>query len=205
MFELVFTKSLELLERGGYGALFLLSILDRVLLSLIPAEVILPFAGFLVGTGQFDLTSVFLIVTVGNLIGDLVLFIVAAKGGRWILEKYGRYFFVSKHDLEHTDQMFAAHGGRLVILGRLIPIVRTFIAIPAGIAQMPLLKFIGYTVVGSLPWNVALIFIGLKSGENWNVIKPYTDKIDILLAGAVLAIIIWYVVRHRRHKHLTHE
>ncbi len=183
-----------------------MSFLDRVLLSVVPSEVVLPLAGFLVGQGRLNFGVVILWVTVGNLIGDLVLYWASARGGRWILEKYGRYIFVSKHELDHTDQLFAKHGASLVMVGRLLPIVRTFIAIPAGIARMPLVKFVWYTIIGSLPYNLLLIFIGLKSGENWDKVRPILEKIELMIGGVLVIGFILYLYRHlqKNRKHLTH-
>ncbi|MDO8495213.1 MAG: DedA family protein [bacterium] len=204
LIQFVGSRSLEIMERIGYWGLFLLSILDRVLLSLVPSEVILPFAGFLIGEGRFSWLPVLLWVTVGNLGGDLVVYWISAKGGRWLLEKYGKYFFITKHDLDHTDKLFAKHGGKLVIIGRLLPIVRTFVAIPAGIVRMPLTRFIWYTVIGSLPYNVLWIYIGYKSGQNWEALKPIFDKAEWFIGGALLIAIVWYIYRHINKKHVTH-
>lgn len=205
LLESIASQSLALMDRSGSWGVLALSFLDRVLLSIVPSEVVLPLAGFLIGRGDFNFWPVIFLVTVGNLIGDLALYLVSARGGRWILEKYGRYIFVSKHDLEHTDQFFARHGASLVILGRLLPIVRTFIAIPAGIARMPLVKFIWYTVIGSLPYNLLLIFIGLKSGENWDKIRPILEQTELIMAGVLVAGAVFYIYRHfRKKKHLTH-
>src|SRR3989338_5208688 len=133
--ELIGSQSAELMAASGYPGLFILALLDRVLLSLLPSELILPVAGWLVTTGQFSFWPVLLWITVGCLLGDLLLYWLAAHGGRWLLERYGRYVLISKHDLEHTDRLFAKHGGKLVIIGRLLPIVRSFVAIPAGVAR----------------------------------------------------------------------
>ncbi|MEK7506648.1 MAG: DedA family protein [Patescibacteria group bacterium] len=199
------SRSLELMANGGYTGVFLLSFLDRFLLSLVPAELILPFAGALVGQERLALWPVIAIVTLGNLIGDVTLYWLSASGGRLLLGKYGRYILVSKHDLDHTDRLFAKHGGKLVIIGRLLPIIRAFVAIPAGVARMPFWRFVGYTAVGSIPFNILLIFAGLESEQNWERIQPWFDKIELFMAGALGLAITWYIYRHIKRRHLTHE
>lgn len=199
------SRSLELMANGGYTGVFLLSFLDRFLLSLVPAELILPFAGALVGQERLALWPVIAIVTLGNLIGDVTLYWLSASGGRLFLGKYGRYILVSKHDLDHTDRLFAKHGGKLVIIGRLLPIIRAFVAIPAGVARMPFWRFVGYTAVGSIPFNILLIFAGLESEQNWERIQPWFDKIELFMAGALGLAITWYIYRHIKRRHLTHE
>lgn len=204
----IVSRSLELMANGGYTGVFLLSFLDRFLMSLLPAELVLPFAGVLVGQGRLELWPVIALVTLGNLFGDLALYWLSASGGRWLLEKYGRYILISKHDLDHTDRLFAKHGGKLVIIGRLLPIVRAFVAIPAGVARMPFWRFVGYTAVGSVPFNLFLIFAGLKSEQNWEQIQSWFDnfdKIELFTAGAIGLAIVWYIYRHIKRRHLTHE
>ncbi len=202
--ETVVAKSMVLIEQGGYGGVFLLSLLDRILLSIVPSEIILPLAGFLAGQGQFNLILVILYVTLGNLLGDTILYWISAKGGRPLLERYGKHIFVTKHDLDHTEKLFEKQGGKLVIIGRLLPIVRTFIAIPAGISRMNLIKFIGFSALGFMPYNLFLIILGYKSGRNWEKLQPLLDGIDLFVLGLIVATIFWYVIRHYRKKHLSH-
>ena len=195
---------LDMMSRVGYGGLFFLSILDRVLLSLLPSEVILPFAGLLIAQGRFTWELVLIWVTLGSLLGDLVLYWIFATGGRWLVEKYGRYLLISKHDLDHTDRLFAKHGGKLVFIGRLLPIVRTFVSIPAGIARMPLGKFIWYTAIGLLPYNILMIYIGFKSEQHLDTIKLFLKKGELFIAGALVVAIVWYIYRHFQKRHVTH-
>ena len=116
-----------------------------------------------------------------------------------------RYFFVSRHDLDHTDKLFAKHGGKLIIFGRLLPIVRTFVAFPAGIVRMPVWKFIFYSLIGFMPWNLFLIFAGFKLNNNWRQMEAVFDKIKILVIITIVLALLWYICQHLRKKHLTHE
>lgn len=197
--------AVDIISAGGYWAVLFLSFLDRVAVILVPAEAVLPFFGFLSQQGTFNIWWVMVIVTFGGLIGDLVLFWVSLKGGRWLVEKYGKYVLIKKHELDYADQLFSKHGGKLVLFSRFLPIVRSIIPIPAGIAKMNFVKFILFSIVGSLPWSFIFVFAGYKTGENYDLIQRYTKDIDLLFIGAVAAAIIWYIYRHRKGKHVLND
>lgn len=203
-FGTIGAKSLELLEQWGYGGVFLLSILDRVTISLIPSEVLLPLYGFLIGRGTFLFIPVFIIISIGALVGEIILYWVFAKGGRPFLEKYGKYFWVHRHDLEHLDKLFAKHGTKFIFWGRFLPVVRSIIVIPAGISRLDIRKFIGYSFLGMLPYNFALIFLGEKTGENFERLRPYFNIAEKVVLVVLALFVIWYVYRHLRLKHATH-
>lgn len=198
--------ALRLMENTGYPGLFLLSFLDRAAMNFVPAEVILPLAGFLIAQDKFSLWATLLVSAAGGLLGDLLLYGLSAKYGRWLVDKYGKFFFISKHELDHVDKMFAKYGGKLVFIGRFMPIVRAFTAIPAGISRMPIRKFLLYTFLGSFPGNFPFIYAGLKAGEHWQALQPLIRNPDWLVVGVVGASVFWYIYRHRQKgKHLTHE
>lgn len=197
-------KSLALLEQLGYGGVFFLSFLDRATISLIPSEVLLPLYGFLIGKGIFSLMPVFLIISVGALLGEVVLYWIFAFGGRPFLEKYGKYFLVSKHDLGHLDRLVEKHGVALIFWGRFIPVARSIVAIPAGIARQGFKRFVFYSFFGMMPYNFFLIFLGQKTGENFSAFSPYfniTEKAALLILAL---LVIWYIYRHLKNRHLTH-
>lgn len=204
IFGTIGAKSLEFLEKLGYGGVFFMSVLDRVTISLIPTEVLLPLYGFLVGQGVFSFLPVFVIISLGALVGETILYWISAKGGRPFLEKYGKYFLVYKHDLDHLDRLFAKHGQKLVFWGRLLPIARAIVAIPAGISRLNLRKFAIYSFLGMLPYNFLLIFLGQKTGENFDRFRPYFDVAEKIALGILALFIIWYVYRHLKNRHLTH-
>lgn len=207
MFQIIETISswaLKVIDQTGYLGVFLLSFLDRAAISLVPAEIVLPFIGFLVGQERFVFWIAMAVVIIAGLAGDLFLYWISLKFGRRILEKYGRYLLVSKHDLNRTDELFKKHGGKIVLISRFIPIIRSLIPIPAGIARMNLGKFILYTLAGSLPWKFGLIFAGLKAGENWDTLSLYFHKFDFVIIGIIAVAIVWYIYRHIKKKHSTH-
>jgi len=129
----------------------------------------------------------------------MVAYYIGAYGGRSLVYKYGRYVLISHHDLNLADRWFNRHGGITIFVGRLLPVIRTFIALPAGIARMNLAPFIIYTFVGSFIWCYGLGWIGKKLGENWNTLGTYFHKFDIAIGIVLLIGLIWYVRRHLKH------
>src|SRR5436189_1458530 len=150
----------------GYSGIVLLMAIESACIPL-PSEIIMPFSGYLVSTGQMNLWLVALAGAVGCVLGSLVAYWVGMKGGRPLIEKYGRYVLISHHDLDLADRWFARFGEIIVFASRLLPAVRTFIAFPAGVARMNLKRFVIYTFAGSLPWCLGLAYVGQKLGEQW--------------------------------------
>lgn len=182
----------------GYGGIMLLMAIESACIPL-PSEIIMPFSGYLVFRGEFALWLVTLSGAVGCVLGSLAAYWVGARGGRPLAEKYGRYILVSQHDLALADRWFDRHGDIIILIGRLLPVIRTFIAFPAGVARMPLLKFIVYTFIGSLVWCWALAWIGLRLGEHWNTLGGWFHRFDSVIAGIIVLAGIWYVWRHLRY------
>lgn len=189
--------------------IFLLSVADRITLVLIPSEIVVPFAGFLAAQGRFNFWMILTVITAGTLVGEALLFWFSLKGGRRFLEKYGKYFFVSKHDLEHAESFFQKHGGKVVFWGRIIPVVRMLIAIPAGVARMPVGKFIIFTLLGMFPYNLAMLYIGFLAGDNRRLLTEMTERyfsrFDLYSGIALAILVIWYIWRHIGNRHATHQ
>ncbi|MEP6819100.1 MAG: DedA family protein [bacterium] len=185
----------------GYSGIVLLMAIESACIPL-PSEIIMPFSGYLVSTGQMNLWLVALAGAVGCVLGSLVAYWVGSKGGRPLIEKYGRYVLVSRHDLDMADRWFASHGEIIVFVSRLLPAIRTFIAFPAGVARMNLKRFVLYTFAGSLPWCLGLAYVGQKLGEKWNkddTLKTWFHRFDFLIAIAAVLVIGWWVWRHVKH------
>ncbi len=188
---------IAVISRLGYGGIVLLMAIESACIPL-PSEIIMPFSGFLVFKGEMQLSVVALAGAAGCLLGSWVAYALGAWGGRPLIEAYGRYVLISHHDLDLADRWFARHGDITIFVGRLLPVVRTFIAFPAGVARMPLWRFSVYTFAGSLIWCWALAWIGKKLGENWDTLGVYFHRFDALIGAILVAGIVWYVRRHLR-------
>ncbi|MEK6749402.1 MAG: DedA family protein [Pseudomonadota bacterium] len=179
----------------GYGGVVLLMAIESACIPL-PSEIIMPFSGYLVFTGELDINLVALAGAVGCVLGSIVAYYVGLYGGRPLVEKYGRYVLISHHDLDLADRWFQRHGDITIFIGRLLPVIRTFIAFPAGVARMPLWRFCVYTFVGSYIWCWALAWVGYKLGERWNTLGIYFHRFDTAIGVVIVAATVWYVWRH---------
>ena len=186
------------ISRLGYGGIVLLMAIESACIPL-PSEIIMPFSGYLVYTGEMNLWLVAFAGAFGCVVGSIVAYYAGAWGGRPFVEKYGKYILISRHDLDLADRWFQRHGDITIFIGRLLPVIRTFIAFPAGIARMDMWRFNIYTFVGSYIWCLVLAWIGMKLGEHWNTLGVYFHRFDAIIGVILLAGLIWYVRRHLQH------
>jgi membrane protein DedA with SNARE-associated domain len=185
----------EIISAAGYLGVVLLMAIESACIPL-PSEVIMPFAGYLVSTNQFSLIGAATAGALGCNLGSTIAYYVAAWGGRPVLERWGRYILISHAELERTDRFFERYGSATVFFGRLLPVVRTFIAFPAGLARMPMLKFQIYTFVGSWPWCFALAYIGYLLGARWDsdpTFRKLFHQFDAVVAVILVAGLAWFV------------
>src|ERR1051326_5070557 len=185
----------------GYAGVILLMAIESECIPL-PSEIIMPFSGYLVSTGELNLWGVAVAGAVGCVLGSLVAYWVGMYGGRPVIEKYGRYILLLRHDLDLADRWFAKYGEVIVFVSRLLPAVRTFIAFPAGVARMNLTRFVIYTFAGSLPWCIGLAYVGQKLGEQWDkndTLKTWFHRFDFVIGIVALVAITWWVWRHIKH------
>jgi membrane protein DedA with SNARE-associated domain len=185
----------EIISAGGYLGIVLLMAIESACIPL-PSEIIMPFAGYLVSTGRFTLIGAATAGALGCNVGSTIAYYVAATGGRKAFERWGSYVLVSHAELDHAESFFARYGSITVFIGRLLPVVRTFIAFPAGLARMPMLKFQIYTFLGSWPWCFALAYIGFVLGRRWDsdpTFRRLFHQFDIVVVGLVLAGLAWFV------------
>jgi membrane protein DedA with SNARE-associated domain len=195
----------SLYARFGYIGVVIAMTIESAAIP-IPSELILPFAGWSVARGVAEpLTSApwtywgaVVAGVVGNTAGSLVSYAVGAFGGRPLLARYGRYVFISPHDLDLADRWFARWGDATVFVSRMLPIVRTFISVPAGVARMPLGRFLVFSIAGAIPWVMLLVWGGQVLGANWIEIKHTLRGLDYLVAAVVLALVALFVYRHVR-------
>jgi len=187
---------ISVISAGGYLGIVALMAIESACIPL-PSEVIMPFSGYLVYTGRFHLLWVATMGALGCNLGSAIAYAVGYYGGRPLVEKYGSYVLLSRHELDWTERFFARHGSITVFISRLLPVVRTFIALPAGVARMPQLRFHVYTFVGSWPWCLGLAYIGMKLGERWDSdprLKTWFHRFDaviLLLIIAAIGIFVW--------------
>lgn len=179
----------------GYSGVAVMMAIESACIPL-PSEIIMPFSGYLVSTGEFTLIGVSLAGAIGCVIGSVLAYWVGYYGGRPAAEKYGKYVLVTSHDLDIADNFFKKYGNLAVFISRMLPVVRTFISLPAGIARMPFPKFITYTFLGSLPFCFILAYIGKKLGDNWDTLGVYFHKFDLVIGIIILIGVVWFVKRH---------
>jgi len=185
----------------GLAGVALLMAIESACIPL-PSEIIMPFAGYLVSKGEMNLWAVGVAGAVGCVLGSLVAYWVGMYGGRPLIEKYGRYILVSHHDLDLADRWFTRYGEIIIFTSRLLPVIRTFIAFPAGVAKMNLPRFVIYTFAGSLPWCLGLAYVGQKLGEQWNkneTLKTLFHRFDFVIGIIGLLAAIWWIWRHLKH------
>jgi membrane protein DedA with SNARE-associated domain len=168
----------------------------------LPSELVLPFAGFLVSDplqvepltrGPWSFWLVVLAATVGNTLGSLIAYGIGAWGGRPFLERWGRYLLIRPHELELAERFFERWGAPTAFFSRLLPVVRTFISFPAGVARMPLPKFIAYSTLGAVPWSIALVWAGTQLGARWTEIRHALEPFDLAIALGVVGLVVLFV------------
>jgi membrane protein DedA with SNARE-associated domain len=192
---------IAVISQSGYLGIVLLMGIESACIPL-PSEVIMPFSGYLVSVGRFKLGWVAFAGALGCNLGSLVAYYVGTLGGRPLVQRYGRYVLITRHDLETADRFFARYGDPAVFIARLLPVVRTFIALPAGIARMNFLRFNLYTFLGSLPWCWALAYAGVKLGARWTILRQYFHRFDTVLGVLILVALVWFV-RNRWNNRLN--
>ncbi len=195
---------------GPLGVMLLMAI-ESACIPL-PSEVIMPFAGYLAFKGQLTffgfgagnpVAQIWIAGIFGALgcnLGSIPAYEVGAWGGQRAVEKYGRYIWLHTGHLDQAHRFFARFGTWAIFIGRLLPVVRTFIALPAGIARMDRTRFHLYTFAGSLPWCLALAWVGFKLGEKWNTLGHYFHRLDAVIGVILLAGVAWFVYDHFRHR-----
>jgi membrane protein DedA with SNARE-associated domain len=200
LITIVATWIIGVISTMGYGGIVLLMAIESACIPL-PSEIIMPFAGFLVFKGELLLWAVALAGATGCVLGSIPAYYLGMFGGRPLVEKYGKWLLISHHDLQLADRWFARHGEITVFIGRLLPVMRTFIAFPAGIARMPMGKFITYTFAGSLIWCWLLAYAGMKFGEHWESLEVYFHEFHLVLAAVAIIFAAWYIRRHIKAMH----
>ncbi|MEK7157709.1 MAG: DedA family protein [Patescibacteria group bacterium] len=190
---------IQTIDLLGYPGVFFLMLIESAGIPM-PSEIIMPFSGFLVAEGKMNFWAVSFIGALANLAGSLIAYWIGLKGGRGLIEKYGKYVLISKHDLDLADRWFVKFGSATAFFGRLLPIVRTYISFPAGIAKMDIKRFSLYTFAGALPWSMLFTWLGVKMGGNWEQIREKLHNFDLAIFILLVIGVVWYVWRHLKHR-----
>lgn len=184
----------------GYWAIFLLMLLESACIPF-PSEVTMLAGGFYVVEGSLSLIWVTVAGVAGNVVGSWVAYAVGRRTGRALLDRYGRYVLIRSHDIDKAEIWWERYGEAATFFSRLLPVIRTFISLPAGIAKMPFGKFSLYTFLGVVPWTFGLAYLGVIVGENWEKVLSYFDLPTLLIAVTVVAAAgIWYLRRRKLQK-----
>ncbi|MEA2518999.1 MAG: hypothetical protein QOF49_1079 [Chloroflexota bacterium] len=185
----------------GYLGVLIAMAIESAMIP-VPSELILPFAGFLVSdptkiepltAGSWNFWIVVVAATLGNTIGSLIAYAIGAWGGRPFLERYGKYLLIRQHEIELAEHFFAKYGSATAFFSRLLPVVRTFISFPAGVARMPIGRFVAYSTAGAFLWSIVLVYAGTVLGGNWEQIRHALQPFDLAIAVGVVALIALFV------------
>lgn len=197
--EFIAAWGTRIIDATGYAGVFLLMVAESMILP-IPSEAVMPFAGFLVAEGSMSAVAAVGFATLGSLVGSLLSYALGRFGGRPLVSRFGKLFFLDERDLDRTDRFFRRRGALTIFIGRFIPVVRHLISIPAGLGKMRLLPFCLYTAVGAALWNGILVVCGVALRRNWETILSYSKWLDIAVLVLLVGVVALFVIRHVRHR-----
>ena len=191
--ETITKIAVQILDTTGYAGAAGLMALESMIAP-VPSEAVMPFVGFQVADGRWNLWLAILSTSLGSGIGSLLSYAIGFYGGKPLVLKVGRYLLLNQRDLDRTEKFFHRKGGVLTIfIARFVPVVRHFISIPAGMGRTPMLSFLAATLVGATIWNTFLLYCGMKLRDHWPIVQKYSHKIDIAIVGIILLAAIWWV------------
>ena len=191
---------LTFIDQFGYLAVIILMAMENACIP-IPSELILGFAGYLIFAERMTFTGAIIAGMVGGMLGSIFAYIIGNSKGREFVDKYGKYFFVKKSHVDLAQRWFDKYGIKAVFFSRMLPVVRTFISLPAGFAHVNLKQFLFYTFIGSLPWTALILFAGMKLGESWKYLLKIGHEASIAFVMIfVIIILVWYIRRRKRVK-----
>jgi len=191
--EIISRTAVQILDTTAYAGAFILMALESMIAP-VPSEAVMPFVGFLVADGKWDLWLALLATSLGSLVGSLASYGMGYYGGKPLVLKVGKYLLLNRHDLEITERYFHQRQGVLTVFAaRFIPVIRHFISIPAGMGRMPLLPFLLVTLIGATLWNGFLLYCGMRLREHWTSVQKYSHQVDIVIILLAFVAIIWFL------------
>jgi membrane protein DedA with SNARE-associated domain len=202
MSEKIIALLVSLIASGGYASVVVLMAVQSACIP-IPSEVIMPLAGYALAHSQMQLILLATVASLASNLGSIPAYWVGAKGGRPMVERYGSWLLLSRRDLDRVDRFFARYGSMAVLVGRMLPIVRTFIAFPAGVAKMNQVRFHIYTFVGSWPWCYVLAYVGMRLGASWNSdprFQAVFHRFHLAVEAVLLVGVVWFLVSHWKNR-----
>jgi membrane protein DedA with SNARE-associated domain len=196
--EFISNLAVKILDTTGYTGAGVLMMLESMIAP-VPSEAVMPFVGFQVADGKWNLGWAIAATSVGSIAGSLASYYMGYFGGKPLVLKVGKYLLLNQRDLERTERFFHARQGTLTIfISRFIPVVRHFISIPAGIGRMPLVPFSVVTLIGATLWNTFLLVCGMLLRDRWPLVQKYSHQIDIVVVVGILAGLVWFFIKRRR-------
>jgi len=199
--------AVSIINRLGYAGIALAMAIESANIPL-PSEIIMPFSGFLVSQGQFTFLGAVLAGTIGGTLGSLASYALGFYGGekliRNLIRRYGKYLLIFEYELDEAEEWFQKHGQLVTFTARLLPVIRTFISLPAGMSRMEVKKFTFFAFLGTFIWTIPLTYLGKTLGDNWDTLGQYFHKFDIAIVILGLVVVVWYVY-HKLKKHAQHQ
>lgn len=183
---------INFLGQFGYWGIALGMAVESACIPL-PSEIVLPFGGFMAAQGTITFTEAVMAGQLGGMAGSIFAYAVGRFGGRSLLERYGKYILISKHEMEVADRWFATRGEFTVFTARLLPGIRTFISLPAGLTGMNFGKFLFYSFLGMLPWSYLFTWLGYRLGQDWTLVRTYLHKFDLVIIAVLVAAVVWFI------------
>ena len=185
------------IEKFQYLGIFVLMALESANIP-IPSEIIMPFSGYLVFQGKLSLMMVVAMGALGNLLGSILSYFLGAQMGRPFVLKYGKYFLIPEKEFLMAEGWFLKYGKSIIFFSRILPVIRTFISLPAGVAKMDFMEFVLYTLAGCVIWSAFLAYVGIWLGPSWEVILAFFNKLDILVIAGFVVFVIWYLRKFKQ-------
>lgn len=189
------TEVVKIISSAGYSGVALLMAIESAAIP-VPSEIIMPFGGYLVAIGQLNLWLVALAGAVGSAIGSIILYAIGYYGGRPLIEKYGKYILIRSTDMDRADRFFEKYGELSNFIGRMLPVVRTYISFPAGVTKIDFKKFVLGSFIGSYIWSLLLAYVGLKLGQNWGSLRDRWHNIDLAVIILIVLAALYYIYSH---------